>query len=193
MTGSPPPGGVDGESPGADLGLERARLDYCAKIFDREAERKERLERKSELYLSFVTLVLGALFLNLDSLADLRGLAGTGGPWGAVIRVVAAALGLSLLAALVSILAAMRLQRYKNEYPDRVITSLFAPDSRYLPMPDEPSLLRANAMSYAIALEHNSATNDRKARWVKAASLAIFAVVVCLAILLSVLAAAGGG
>jgi hypothetical protein len=54
----------NGDSQGEGVvAFERARLEYCRRVFEREEERRQELERKSQFYLSFITLVLGAVFL----------------------------------------------------------------------------------------------------------------------------------
>ena len=171
------------------LAFEKARFDYCAKVYEREKARKETLERKSDFYLSFVTLFMGAVFLKMDSLKTL----------GEVITQVATSPALrgllyfsititaiSLLTALVAILESMRLRTFATEYPPAFTDALFAPDSTYLDEQDEPSLLRANAMGYAIALELNTEINQKKANWINVAARGVFAAVISLAALLAV-------
>ena len=40
------------------VAFEKARFEYCAKLYEREVERKETLEKKSQFLLSVVTLFL---------------------------------------------------------------------------------------------------------------------------------------
>ena len=51
--------------------FEKVRMDYCARVFEREAGRKEILEKKAQFYLSLVSLALGAVFLKLEFLEDI--------------------------------------------------------------------------------------------------------------------------
>src|SRR5262249_36147036 len=148
--------------------------------------------------LSIATLALGAVFLKLDVLKTVASLlprdtSTSLAAW--MIRSSLVLLGGSLLAAVLCIIAAMWLQGYKNEYPKHVVTDLFSPGSRYFQQGNDMSFRRATAMSYALALEGNAKTNDRKASWVKAASVALVCAVGSLAALVGTIAAlylAGG-
>ncbi len=151
------------------LSFEKARYAYCKELYERERSRKEGLEGKAQTILSLVTLVLGVFFFKLDFIDRLNELTAAGGlPRVLVWAMVGClfALALCLAAALFCVLKSFKLQRYKEEHPKRFISSVFAPGSRYLGGEGEASFLRSTAMSYAIALEHNSAINDRKAAWV---------------------------
>jgi hypothetical protein len=173
------------------VAFDKARFEYCAKLYERETERKETLEKKSHFLLSVVTLFLGAMFLKMDFLETLRELfaqKSISAPliWSINLSIVV--LALSLLASLIAVLESMRLQRFKNEYPANIVSSLFGPDSKYMEDENEPSFLRATAMSYAIALEFNSRINDIKAMWVKASWFGVLAAAISLAIFLSLFA-----
>ena len=173
------------------VAFEKARFEYCAKLYEREAERKETLEKKSQFHLSVITLFLGAMFLKMDFLETLRELIvqksiPTPLAWSTDLSIIA--LALSLLISLIAVLQSMRLQRFKNEYPADIISSLFAPNSKYLEDENEPSFLEATAMSYAIALEFNSKINDRKATWVKVSWFGVLVAAISLAVFLSLFA-----
>lgn len=173
------------------VSFEKARFEYCAKLYEREAERKETLEKKAQFLLSIITLFLGAIFLKmgfLETLQELTVQKSLSVPliWSMNLPIVA--LALSLLISLIAVLQSMRLQRLKNEYPANIISSLFAPDTKYLKSEDEPSFFRATAMSYAIALEFNKRNNDRKAVWVKVAWFGVLAAAISLAAFLSLFA-----
>ena len=173
------------------VAFEKARFEYCAKLYEREAERKETLEKKAQFLLSVITLFLGAIFLKMDFLETLQELTvqkSISVPliWSMNLPIIA--LALSLLISLIAVLQSMRLQSFKNEYPANIISSLFAPDTKYLENEDEPSFFRATAMSYAIALEFNKRNNDRKAVWVKVAWFGVLAAAISLAAFLSLFA-----
>lgn len=170
------------------VAFEKARFEYCAKLYEREAERKETLEKKSQFLLSVITLFLGAMFLKMDFLKTLQELIvqkriATPLIWSVDFSMIV--LALSLLTSLIAVLQSMRLQRFKNEYPANIISSLFAPNSKYLEDNDEPNLFRATAMSYAIALEFNSKINDRKVMWVKVSWFGVLVAAFSLAVFLS--------
>jgi hypothetical protein len=171
------------------LSFERARSAHAIKIFEGQIARKEILEKKAEFYLSFVTLFLGAVFLSLDFLNALHSLlfdARVPTYWKVGITLLISTLACALFIALIAVLKCMQVRNYKNEYPDKTITSLFSPSSTYLQPQDESTLLKVTAESYVTALEHNSRENDEKARWVKVASYGVLAAVLLLAALLGV-------
>lgn len=173
------------------IAYEKARFEYCAKLYEREVERKETLEKKSQFLLSIITLFLGAIFLKMVFFETLQKLFVQKNisitlTWLVYIPMIA--LAIALLISLIAVLQSMRLQRFKNEYPENIISSLFAPNSKYLESKDEPSFLSATAMSYAIAVEFNKKNNDRKAVWVKVAWFSVLAAAISLATFLSLFA-----
>ena len=172
-------------TPDEKRAFEKARLDYCSKLYNQEMQRKELLEKKAQFYLSLVTLFIGALFLKLDFLKSLQEIVSQQSiPQGLVWIVYASvsAVGFSILAALIAILQAIAIQQYQDPSPSQIVDELFSPDSPYQ---DEFSLTEEAALMYAIALESNCEVNDKKARWVKIASYSAISAVCFLAILLS--------
>ena len=173
------------------VAFEKARFEYCAKVYEREVKRKEVLEKKAQFLLSIVTLFLGAIFLKIGFLEIVQTLSSQKQlsillTWFINLSVVA--LAVSLLISLIAVLQSMRLQKLKNEYPANIIFSLFAPNSKYLESEDEIGFFRATAMSYAIALEFNKRNNDRKALWIKIAWSAVLFAAMSLFVFLSLFA-----
>lgn len=169
------------------LAFERARYEYCSKLYEKEVERSEGLARRSQFYLSFVTLILGAIFLNLDFFEKVRGIIvqGKATPLATdVLYISITILALSLLVSLLSILEFSRLRGHTRTHPENIISSLFAPDSKYLPEKTEKALLYETAMSYAIALEFNMKITNQRAKWVQVSSISAFFVVLSLFIIL---------
>lgn len=170
--------------------LETAKYEYCATVFQEELERKERIEGKSQFYLSFITVLLGAFFLNLDFLAQLPTLISQSGySLRTSIASYSLLLGIlvSLFVSLVAVFKSIQLQNYKSGYPLDIVKSLFAPNSDFAERADKAGFLKAVAMNYAIALEFNSKLNEKKARWVKIASSSILMGVILLIAFLVVL------
>lgn len=166
------------------LAFEKARFEYCAALYESETKRQHNLEGKSRFYLSFVTLFLGAVFLNLGFLEDVRALiSGASISPGLLVATYGAlmVLAISLLISLLSILQSIRLRSYKSAYPADTTYSLFGPNSEYFENGDILSLLKANAMSYTIALEYNKSIDDKKARWVDIAAFNVLVAVIALA------------
>jgi hypothetical protein len=167
--------------------FEKARFEYCVKIY----ERKETLEKKSQFLLSIIVLFLGAIFLKSDFFKALQELIAQKSIRITIIwamYVSMAVLAASLMFSLVAVLQSIRLQRFKNEYPENLISSLFAPDSKYFTSKVEDDFFSETAMSYAIAIEFNSKNNERKAGWVKAAWFSMLIAAISLSIFLSLFA-----
>lgn len=172
------------------IAFEKARLDYCVDLFNREEQRKEQLERKSQFYLSFITLFLGAIFLKADSLTLLRELAeneAIAGPLLTILYLSIIALGILILFSVMAILGVTRLWSYKGPYPEDIVDSLFSPGSDFLEENTQAQLNRAIALNFAIALDFNKSINDRKSKWIMVSSYGIFLAVAVFAILLAVI------
>lgn len=169
------------------VSFERARLDYCRRVFEREEERREGLERKAQFYLSFLTLVLAAIFIKPDYLTVIReAVAGGPGPAAAGILIAStAALGLSLLFGVFTIMAAVRVRKYRGEYPGDLTDALFAPDSPLLADKTEAHMICVTGMNYAVAVETNRAVNDRKGAWLRLTAVAAQVTALSLTILLA--------
>ena len=48
------------------VSFEKTRLEYCSDLYKQGLEIREHLDKKIQFYLSFVTLLLGAIFLKLE-------------------------------------------------------------------------------------------------------------------------------
>jgi hypothetical protein len=183
----------DAELPAASkerIAFERARLDYCLDVFNREEERREQLEKKAQFYLSFITLILGALFFKAENLALLEELTQNqviAPLLVTLIYVTIVLLGLSILFSVLAILGVTRLWSYRGPYPEEFVFSLFSPESDFIDEQNQESLIRATALNFAIALDYNKSINDRKSRWIMLSSYSIFLTVAVLAVLLAIL------
>src|SRR3712207_5573661 len=61
------------------VSFERTRFEYCEKVFEREEQRRERLESKAQFYLAFITLFAGSLIFNADLITLIQqGISGKG-------------------------------------------------------------------------------------------------------------------
>lgn len=148
--------------------FDRARYEYCKELFERERQRKDGLENKAQIVLSVVTLLVAAIFLNVDVLGSLRErFAAQSLPVQLVIGVILAGLIVSLAATLYFVLRSIGLQAYKSEHPKHLVTFLFDPDRDVARTQDPAIFYQAAAERYAIALEINTAVNDEKAKWVR--------------------------
>lgn len=170
--------------------FEKARLEYCMDVFNREEERREQLEKKAQFYLSFITLILGALFFKAENLALLKDLIGRETLPASLVSLTYVAivlLGLSILFSVLAILGVTRLWSYRGPYPEDIIHSLFSPRSNFIEQEKQEDLLRATALNFAIALDYNKSINDRKSRWIMVSSYGVFFTVALLAIVLAII------
>jgi len=168
--------------------IERSLLEYCTRLFEAEVARKERIEKKSQFYMSFVAVFLGAIFLKHDFLEHLAHMLKQGSPelW---VVTGATYVFLSLLAtfivfSLVAILGTMSVRDYVRGSPANLDTSLFAPYSKYFRPGTEADFFRVSAKTYALAVEHNGENNRRKGGWLRVASYGVVGVLFSLAGLL---------
>lgn len=172
------------------IDFEKSRLEYCLDLFNREEDRREQLEKKSQFYLSFITLFLGAIFLKTESLIYLREIQANPSISGILLTLfylmILILAGL-ILFSVIAILQVTRLWSYRGPFPKDLVTALFSPESDFMEENDEAGLIRASALHYAIALEINTSINDRKSRWTMISSLGIFCSVLAFAILIGMM------
>lgn len=169
-----------------DIEFERARFEFCISAYTKELERKEVLEKKSQFFISLLTLILGAIFLNTDMLVKVNDLALASSLLHMLFNITIAILMASLLAAVISVLISMWLQEYVREYPKNIVSSLFDPNSHYLEGKTPSVLFNTIAMNCALALENNKRVNDKKAKWVTISSVFTLISIIVLALLLVV-------
>jgi hypothetical protein len=168
--------------------FEKARLDYCLALFERQEKGREELEKKSQFYLSLITLSLGALFLNLENFKSLKDVAFAQGLSRSIIVAINVSLIVLLMAlvlSLIAILISIGIRTYYAAAPKNLTVRLFAPDGDYLAEQTESNALRVFATEYALAFEQNSQTNEKKARWIQMAGVGIFVSILALATLIA--------
>jgi uncharacterized membrane protein (DUF485 family) len=169
--------------------FEKTRFDYCSKMFENEASRKQNLETKAQFYLTFVTVFLTAIYFSLPYLTALQGIMNSkmvSPTWKGAITILLIGLGIALLFSLIAVLFAMKIQNYKTEYPTRPYSSLFVPNPDNFEEENEADMLHYTARIAIEALEKNKDYNDKKARWVEATSYVILFAVIILALLVGI-------
>lgn len=172
------------------VAFEKARLEYCLDVFNREEARREQLERKAQFYLSFITLILGALFFqaeNLTLVAELIRKENVAPLLITITYITIIILGLSILFSVMAVLGVTRLWSYRGPYPEEFVFALFSPESDFIDEQNQEDFIRTSALNFAIALDFNKTINDRKSRWIMLSSYSIFLTVVMLAVLLAIL------
>lgn len=177
-------------APKERVAFEVARLEYCQDVFNREEERRDQLEKKAQFYLSFITLILGALFFKAENLALLDELTRSQGIAPLLVTLIYITiilLGIAILFSVFAILGVTRLWSYRGPYPEDIVNSLFSPASDFIEGENQADFIRATALNFAIALDYNKSINDRKSRWIMVSSYSVFLTVAVLAVLLSIL------
>jgi uncharacterized membrane protein (DUF485 family) len=176
-------------TPEEQVAYEKARYQYCLQIFNREEERREILEKKSQFYLSLVALFLGAIFFKPEFL-DLMGNYLTDKTISIVAKIglyiSLGVLAVSLFLTMIAILKSMWLQKFKGEFPKNLFESIFDPQSKFIDEKNESGFYRATAMALTVALENNVDVNNDKSKWVRLSSYSIITGVFSLAILLGI-------
>jgi len=166
--------------------FNKARYDYAAKQYDNQEARQRFLETKAQLYLTFVTAYLAAIFLSLPFIQMIGSLLtqNIDNVWKWIIPASIVILAIALFCALWSVLMAIRVQNYRRPYPEQLVLSLFDLTNGYFLAQTEAALADATALTYAESTEHNASVNARKAKWVDWAGISIAVSMVALMVLL---------
>ena len=164
------------------LNFEKSRLDYCKNLYKQEVDRRSFIERKSQFYLSFITLLLGAVFLKLETLGFIQDLLASK-PSSHIYFIYFSifGLGVSILTSLIGIIQSMRVEQYISPSEKNMTYKMFGPTPNYK---HELDLLKEVAKMYLIAAEASRRISDVKAQWIKIASLSSLVAVLFLATLL---------
>ncbi|HIK14694.1 MAG TPA: hypothetical protein IGS53_05290 [Leptolyngbyaceae cyanobacterium M33_DOE_097] len=167
-----------------ELLLVKSKLEYCQALYEMEMRRKETLERKTQFYLSLVTLFLSALLLKLDFFTSLQSTINQHSNMSgliSLIRISTFALSIATLVSLTGVLQAVRLQNYRTPSLMPLTDRLFKPDSLYI---NELIFLRDIAAMYSLAVEYNCERNAEKTKWIKVASWGILSLIFSFAVLM---------
>lgn len=170
------------------IAFEKARYEYCLKLYEKEVERSDAFEKRIQFYFSFITLVLGGIFLSLDYFEKIKDLIYKTSPPIFIVNTIyfsTIIIGLALLSSLLSIFAFTRIRYYARKQPENLVTALFSPESKYLDSKTEKDFYKATALSYAIALEVNIKLTNQQVVWVQLSSLFNFISVLSLLTLMT--------
>ena len=169
-----------------DIAFARTRYEFCVQIFEQEKENRESLEKKAQLNFSFITIFLGAIFLNIgffDSLKNVLQNNQSAIPtW--VIYIPLTIFAISLFFSLVALITTVQIRSYRAEHPANISQLLFDEDSDYLKEKTECELLNKLALGYSKATEHNRKVNQTKAKLIQLATYLITAAVISLFLVL---------
>lgn len=170
------------------ISFEKTRLKYCSDLYQQGLNMRENLDKKIQFYLSFVTLLLGAIFLKLEFFTDLGALLkkqpiSPEFKWLTYITLLLS--GLSVLVTLIALMIATRLRQYKIPSSESLVFDLFNKNSNYKV---EQTLIRDAALLYASATEFLRKTNKYKEKWGRIAEVTILITVIMMATLLGIFA-----
>lgn len=178
------------ESLPADSAFERERLRFCERIYELERLRAENIERKAQIYLTLLTLLLGAVSLRIDSWGAIRQLLMTmwhHHPVSAGLIVIEAILCAGAIASSLLFVALVFQPRSREKvYPRNPVDRLFTSSTA---AGGEPELMRDNAERYARAVEENNRINTSLSRWLVRAAFMTVASLFLFGILLATLLA----
>jgi hypothetical protein len=170
------------------ISFEKTRFEYCYNLYRQGLEARELLDKKIQFHLSFVTLLLGAIFLKVEFFTKLGELlkqqtTPSQIKWATYLALSTS--GLSVLVFLIAVIIATRLRVYKSPSPNTLIFDLFNQSSPYK---FEQTFIRDTALLYAVATEFSRKVNKYKEKWVHLAEISILITIVSLATLLGIFA-----
>lgn len=173
------------KKPSDEIGLAKARYEYCLRLYEREQDRRENIERKAQFHLSLITIFLGALLLRLDILTEINAILKKSNTQPILVNCTyasALAFAFFVILSLIGVLLTVKSRAYNPEYPVNPSLMLFNPNGKYLRKYTEAELFRSVAMTYALALESDSVTNNRKSHWLSLTSYSLIAAIFAFAL-----------
>lgn len=165
--------------------LAQMRHEYCQDLYNREVKRQEKLEQKSQFYLSFITIFLGSILFNIDFLEKFASLVNKSGVPAYLIWTIYGLMALSgffIFSALVCILESIRIQFSTSIIPKDITRSLFHASYEYL---DREIFLKDIAGRFSIALEDKIKINNKKAQLLSSGGFFILGLNIALFFLVS--------
>ena len=170
-----------------DLLFSKARYEYCMFIFEKEDEKQEVLEKKTQYYLSIITLIIGAIFLKLDFLSTLHE--------NKIVQeslVIQNAILLSLIVLCVSLLISIfaifqsiRIRKLSNYYPEKIYDKLFVPDAGYLEDNNRILFYDNSAKCFSVAIESKKNLIGKKAVWLQVTAVGFSVATISLGVFLA--------
>ncbi len=173
-----------------DLDFEISRFDFCEKMYRLEKVRKEDIEKKAQFYFSVVVFLVGALSFK-GSVVTLLGSSISKGRLGlaseSLIIVLAVIFGAFTFGTLVAVAKTLAPSSYPKPYPRRFSRDYFGPTSNTVGG-SRASLMKENAMRFALATEVSRESNANKSQWLIRTHRLLLSSVVALVALLVALA-----
>lgn len=175
-----------------DLDLARVKFEYCAKLFKQESDNFEYLEKKAQLFSSFIAIFLGAIALNTEFLATVKKIITSGvlGMASNALFFLLTAFSVLIFSALILLASVASVQYWMVEHPDNLAFTLYAPNSEFLKMNNEFNFLNEMGYRYSLAIEFNRKITEKKSKKLDAAMKLIFSSILCLCLSLILVFAA---
>jgi hypothetical protein len=173
-----------------DNDISDARLNFCIAAFERQRTTVQELEKKSQIFLSFTTVILGAFLLKFEFLKSIIELLSkeTIPFYISVIGWVSLAiLAFSCFVSLIFLLQSIRLRQFKDGHPTNMIDTLFSPDSRLSSHINKNELLEYIALYYATAVDDNKMPIRKKSNSLKIVHITTIVSLMVLLMFLSVI------
>lgn len=166
---------------------EKAKYEYCLEVFQLENSRRESLERKSQFLLAIITLILGALLLNVEIwnvIDDLLKIKGYNTFQSYLTYGLLIFIGIGLITSLLGSLLSMNVRYYSDGFPISPLRKMFSPSTEHYEENIAKEIFRVNAIMLTIAIINNTDINIRKGRWINFSTWALFLAILSLGIFL---------
>lgn len=147
--------------------IQEIKLEIAQIAYQKEAERKEILERKVNFLLGFITLIVGSFLVNADWLDKIQKVKDTNPHLSILLIVVLIILFLLLATAIGFILKAMATTKYRLNYPKQLTETLYGPSGSFANPRNSNALLNEYGTFLALAAEDNCILNKKKAKWLR--------------------------
>ena len=142
--------------------VSELKYEFFKSLYDEEADRYTKLAGRAQLYLSIITLYIGAFAFKFE---DIRKFIDPNG----VSKYLPILVAIVLLAALIFVLLAIRIRDYEGiADPEEIIEGWSTSEE-----PADSEFRKARTIELAVATNLNSAINNRVAFWLTAASSAL--------------------
>jgi hypothetical protein len=172
-----------------DLLFSKARYEYCLLIFNKEDAKQEILEKKTQYYLSIITLIIGAIFIKMDFLPTFQENRILQEVF--IIRIIMIlsliVLFFALLISLFSIFQSIKVRKFINYYPEEIFDKLFNPKEGFLESNNRIEFYDNSAKCFSVAIESKKSIIGKKAFWLQVTAVCFSMAIISLSIFLALL------
>ena len=169
------------------LQFSKARYEYCLFIFNKEDAKQEILEKKTQYYLSIITLIIGAIFIKMDFLPTLyeNNIVQDSFIVQATILLSLSMLFISLLISMFAIFQSIRIRKLSNFYPEEIFEILFVPDSGFIEGNNQVVFFDNCAKCFSVAIESKKRIIGKKAVWLQVTAVCFSVAIISLGVFLA--------